>query len=185
MLLYRRPMSDVSLAQSPENTHRRHLPTFFRRLKSPLVIALAALTIALIAAAVATAALLRPARDGASHSFNGQQSAEAKKNVCSAYGVVHKAVSEKTPNPRPDDPVSKLGATTNRQLVLLASSVHLQEVLAAQPAAQADLTKAVSSVANTLEHLAINNFAGVGRQYQGQLWKDFGSESAQINKLCK
>jgi hypothetical protein len=179
-------MAEASLDESvPPSSHTRHLPSFPHWLKSPLVIALVALTIALIAAAAATAAWLRPAHDGASHSFNSQQSADAKKNVCSAYATVRKAVSEKTPNPRPDDPVSKLEATTNRQLVLVASSVHLQEILAAQPAAQTDLTKAVSSVANTLEHLAINNLAGVGKQYQGQLWKDFGSESAQINKLCK
>jgi hypothetical protein len=179
-------MSDASLEEpASTSTPTGHLPSFPRWLKSPLVIALAALTIALLAAAAATAAWLRPAHEGASHSFNGQQSAEAKKNVCSAYGTIRKAVSEKTPNPRPDDPLAKLEVITNRQLVLLAGSVHLRETLAAQPAAQADLTKAVSNVANTLEHLAINNLAGIGKQAQSQLWKNFGSEAAQINNLCK
>jgi hypothetical protein len=78
----------------------------------------------------------------------------------------------------------KLEVITHRQLVLLASSVHLQETLAAQPATQADLTKAGSTVATTLEHLALNNLAGVGKQVQGQLWKDFSSQAAQVNKLC-
>jgi hypothetical protein len=48
-----------------------------------------------------------------------------------------------------------------------------------------DLTKAVSTVATTLEHLALNNLVGVGKQAQGQLWKDFSSQAAQVNKLCE
>jgi hypothetical protein len=179
-------MSDTALDESaPANIHKRHLPSFPHWLKSPHVIALVALTIAIVAAAAATAAWLRPANEGASHSFSGQQSAEAKKNVCSAYGIVRKAMSEKSANPRPDDPVAKLEVITHRQLVLLASSVHLQETLAAQPATQADLTEAVSTVAATLEHLALNNLAGVGKQVQGRLWKDFTSQAAQVNKLCE
>jgi hypothetical protein len=177
-------MSDVSLAESSENTHRTHLPNFFRRLKSPLVIALTALTIAVIAAVAATAAWLRPAHEGVSQSFSGQQSAAAKKNVCSAYDTVRRAVSEKTLNPRPDDPISKMSAITNRQLVLLAGGVYLRDTLAAEPAASADLTKAVNSVANTLEHLSINNLAQVGKKAQEQLWKDFGAEATQVHKLC-
>jgi hypothetical protein len=78
----------------------------------------------------------------------------------------------------------KLEVITHRQLVLLASSVHLQEALAAQPATQADLTNAMSTVTTTLEHLALNKLAGVGKQVQGQLWKDFSSQAAQVNKLC-
>jgi hypothetical protein len=56
-------------------------------------------------------------------------------------------------------------------------------VFPAQPKS-VDLTKAVSTVATTLEHLALNNLAGVGEQVQGQLWKDFSSQAAQVNKLC-
>ena len=149
------------------------------------MIALAALAIALIATAVAAAALLRPAHEGASQSFSGQQSVEAKKSVCSAYVIVRKAVSEKTPNPRPDDPLAKMSVTTNRQLVLLAGGVHLQEALTVEPAAPADLAKAISSMANTLEHLSINNLAGADKKFQIQLWKDFGSQAAQVSKLCK
>jgi hypothetical protein len=58
--------------------------------------------------------------------------------------------------------------------------VHTQETLAAQPATQAALTKAVT----TLDHLALNNLAGVGKQAHGQLWKDFSSQAAQVSKLC-
>ncbi len=143
------------------------------------------MTIAVVSAVAATASWLRPATEGASQSVSGQQSAEAKKNVCSAYGTARKAVSEKSVNPRPDDPVAKLEVVTHRQLILLSSSVHLQETLAAQPATQADLAKAVTALANTLEHLAINNLAGVGKQFQTQLWKNFSSEAEQVNKLCK
>jgi hypothetical protein len=179
-------MSDTSVIESaPENTHRRRRPNFFGWFKSPRSIALAALVIALIAAAASIAAWLRPAHEGASTSFSSQQSAQAKKNVCSAYITVRRAVSEKTPNPRPDDPVAKLEAATNRQLVLLGGGAFLDKTVTAEPAAPADLAKAVSSVAGTLEHLAVNNLARVNNQLQTVLWKDFGSEAAQVNKLCK
>jgi hypothetical protein len=57
-------------------------------------------------------------------------------------------------------------------------------VFPAQPKS-VDLTNAVRTVATTLEHLALNNLAGVGKQVQGQLWKDFSSQAAQLNKLCE
>jgi hypothetical protein len=186
VVLYRHGMSDTSVIESaPEDTHKRRLPNFFGWLKSPRAIALAALAIALIAAAASIAAWLRPAHEGASHSFSSQQSAQAKKNVCSAYFTVRRAVSEKTPNPSPNDPVGKLEGSTNRQLVLLGGGAFLDKIVTAEPAAPADLAKAVSSVSGTLEHLAVNNLARAGKQFQTVLWKDFGSEAAQVNKLCK
>ena len=179
-------MSDTSTVESaPENTHRRRLPNFSGWWKSQSWTALATLAIALIAVAVAIGAWLRPAHEGASPSFSSQQSAQAKKNVCSAYATVRRAVSERTPNPRPNDPVDKLELSTNRQLVLLGGGAFLDKTVTAEPAAPADLAKAVDSVAGTLEHLAVNNLARVGKPFQTVLWKDFGAEAAQVNKLCK
>ena len=46
-------------------------------------------------------------------------------------------------------------------------------------------SKALAIWSGTLEHLAVNNLARVNNQLQTVLWKDFGSEAAQVNKLCK
>lgn len=186
VVLYRHGMSDTAVIESaPEDTHGRRLPNFFGWLKSPRAIALAALAVALVAAAASVAAWLRPAHEGASHSFSAQQSAQAKKNVCSAYFTVRRAVSEKTVNPSPADPVGKLEVATNRQLILLGGGAFLDKTVTAEPATPADLAKAVDSLAGTLEHLAVDKLARAGKPLQTGLWKDFGSEAAQVNKLCK
>jgi hypothetical protein len=190
VLLYRRRMSDASLAEpAPENIDKKHRPSVLRWFKSQSWTALATLAIALIAAAVSIAAWLHPAHDGASagasHSFSGAQSAQAKKNVCSAYATVRKGVFERSANPRPDDPVAKLELSTNRQLILLGGGAYLDKTLAAEPAAPADLAKAVNSISNALEHLAVNNLARVDKKFQTTLWRDFVAEDAQANKLCK
>jgi hypothetical protein len=176
-------MSDASLeGPATERVESKPRPNLLGWSKSPRAIALIALAIAVIAAVAATASWLRPAHD--SISFSSEQSAQAKKNVCAAYGTIHRAVGEKTPNPRPEDPLSKISAVTNRQLVLLASGVHLRDVLTAEPAAPAELAKAINSLANTLDHLAINNLARAGKKAQGELWKGFGVEDAQVKRLC-
>jgi hypothetical protein len=39
-------------------------------------------------------------------------------------------------------------------------------------------------VANTLEHVSINNLAQAGKKAQEQLWKDFGSEAVQGESMA-
>jgi hypothetical protein len=169
-------------ASAPEEDTRTDLRrNLIHRLTSPRAIALAALVIALVAAGVAITAWLRPAH---SSQFSGQQSADAKKAVCSAYFTVRRGVTEKVTNLRPDDPIAKTALNIRRNLVLLASSVHLHDTLAAQPATPADLAKAVDSLANTLEHVSIDHLAAVDKKSQAQLGHDFGTELAQVGKLC-
>jgi hypothetical protein len=176
-------MTHVSVGSSaPEEDSRTDLRrNLIHGLTSPRAIALAALVIALVATGVAITAWLRPAH---SSQFSGQQSADAKKDVCSAYATVRRGVTEKVTSSRPDDPIAKTALNIRRQLVLLASSVHLHDALAAQPATPADLAKAVDSLANTLEHVSIDHLAAVDKNTQAQLGHEFSSELAQVGKLC-
>jgi len=164
----------------PEITHQKH-PSFLRWWKSPRLTAFAALAIALIAVAVAIAAWLLP---GASHSFSDQESAQAKTNLCSAYTSVNKAVFEKTPNPHPGDPVGQLSVAANVRLALLGGGAYLRETVAAEPAAPGDLAKAVNSMGNTLEQMAIGYLSRANATVLDPLQRDLGSQTRDINKLC-
>ena len=177
---YRRRMTNVSPAVSaPEHSHREHDSWW----TSPRSIAFAALAVAVIAAAAAIAAWLHPA---GSHSYSDQQSAQAKANVCAAFQPVHQAVWTGTPNPHPGDPVAQLAVAANVRLAMLGGGSYLRETLAAEPATPADLAKAVTSMATTLQKMGINTLARTGNQaVQAQLKHDLDTEGAQVAGLCK
>jgi hypothetical protein len=145
----------------------------------------AALAIAVVAAGLAIVAWFRPPH-GASPTFTSQQIADAKTNVCSAYTAVQQGVVINTHlvNPRADDPIGTLAVAANARLALLGGGAYLRDRLAAEPAAPADLAKAVKSMANTIEQLGINYLAGASNLVQDPLRNDLNSEIAQINGLC-
>lgn len=149
--------------------------------KSPRWTTFAALAIAVIAAAVAIVALLRPAPGP---SFSSQQSAGAKANVCAAYTTVRKAVFVKYPKPPPGDVVAEDRVASNERLALLGGGAYLRETTAAEPAAPADLVKAVNSMGNTLEQLGLLYIAGANKSAWEPLRNDLGSQIGQINKIC-
>lgn len=172
-------MSVRSSQAAHRNSHEKS-PSFLRWWKSPHATAFVALAIALIAVAVAIAAWILP---GPNH-FSGQHSAQAKTNVCSSYTTVRDAVSRGTPNPRPNDPVSQIAVAANVRLAMIGGSSYLKETLAAEPAAPADLTKAVNSMADTLNQLGFNYLLRVDKTVIQPLLESLDSEIAQINQMC-
>jgi hypothetical protein len=173
-------MTDTSLTEAaPDNSHKKRRPVL-RGWNSARSIAFAALAIAVIAAAVAIVAWLRPAHP----SFSSQQSAGAKANVCAAYTTVHKAVFVKHPKPHPGDVVAEDRVASNERLALLGGGAYLRETTAAEPAAPADLVKAVNSMGITLEQMGLEYVAGANKSVWEPLRKDLGSETGQINKIC-
>jgi hypothetical protein len=152
--------------------------------KSARLQALAALAIAVIAAALAVVAWFRPAHENAS-TFTDQQTADAKTNVCSAYATVHQAVVTNTHlvNPDPNSPIGQLAVAANARLALLGGGAYLRDRLTAEPAAPADLTKAVKSMANTIEQLGVGYLAGLNSAL-GPLRNELDSEISQINGMC-
>ena len=152
--------------------------------KSPRCQALAALAIAVIAAAVAIVAWFYPHHSGPH--FSDRQTAAAKKNVCSSYAAVHHAVVANThlANPDPNNPIGQLAVAANARLALLGGGVYLRDRVAAEPAAPADLAKAATAMANTIEQLGINYLAGVSSTAQDPLRHDLDLQIGQINQLC-
>lgn len=141
-----------------------------------------ALAIAVIAVAVAVAAWFRPAHSGAP-SYSEQQTADAKKSVCTAYDSTKRAVRLNTHMESPD-PIGQLAVAANARLALLGGGEYLQGRLAAAPAAPADLANAVSSMAKTIEDLAMGYLTGSSGFALDPLRKDLDSEIGQIDALC-
>jgi hypothetical protein len=146
----------------------------------------ATLAIAVIAAAVAIGAWFRPAPESAAPTFTGQQTAQAKTNVCSAYTAVHQGVVRNThlADPNPNDPAGQLAIAANARLALLGGGAYLRDRVAGQPATPADLAKAVNSMADTIEQLGVGYLEGASNVVLDPLRHDLDSQIAQINKLC-
>jgi hypothetical protein len=147
-------------------------------------VTIAALAIAVLAAALAIAAWFRPA---SGPSYNDEQRAAAKTSLCASYKVAHQGVVANThmANPVPNNPAGQLGVIANARLALVGGGAYLRDQLAAQPAAPADLAKAIDSLANTIEQLGVNYIAGAGDGVQNPLRKDLITEIGQVNDLCK
>jgi len=177
---YLRRMSIDSPAQAvPENSDAKSR-AFLDWWKSPRATAFVALAIALIAVALAVVAWLVPVPKHVS----GEQSAQAKRNVCTTYTTVVTAVLNGTPNPRPDDPVSQEAVAANVRLAMIGGSSYLRETLDAEPAAPADLTKAVKSMASTLDQLGFAFLLRADGSIKESVGQKLHSEIAQLNQLC-
>lgn len=148
---------------------------------------LAALVIALIAVGIAVVAWVHPLHGGtSSQTFNDEQTANAKKNVCTAYTTVKQAVVGNThlKNPGGDNPIGTLAVAANARLSLLGGGVYLRDRLSAEPATPDDLSKALNTMADTLEELGINYLAGASYLVQDPLRDDLNMQIAQVDKLC-
>jgi hypothetical protein len=121
--------------------------------------------------------------------FSGQQQQDAKAKICGATGVVRQAVGIGTNmgNPVPDDPSGALAVAANARLALYAGGGFLHQQLAAAPATPGDLSKAVTSYADTLQALGINYLAGAAPSdpVQQPLRDQLVPQLAELDQLCQ
>jgi hypothetical protein len=145
----------------------------------------AALAIAVLALVIAVVDLFLPVHS-ASPAFTAQETAEAKANVCAASTVARQAVVINThlATPRGNDQIGTLAVAGNARLALLGGGAYLRDRLQAEPATPADLAKAVTAMAGTMEQLGINYLAGASNVDQNPLRKNLDKEITIIKKLC-
>jgi hypothetical protein len=146
------------------------------------VINVAALTIAVIAVAIAIVAWFRT--EGPS--FNDQQTAQAKTNVCLTYNSVRQGVVINThlADPVPGDATGQLAVAANARLALLGGGGYLRDRVAAEPATPADLAQAVNSIADTIEQLGSAYLADATPAVLDPLRHNLDSQISEANKLC-
>jgi hypothetical protein len=179
-------MSDTELTETEVEARPKKSPPSPHWWRSQRWATFAALALAVIATAFAIAAWFRPAHQNASSTFTGEQTAQAKSNICSAYTGVHQGVVRNThlTDPNPNDSVGQLAIAANARLALLGGGAYLLDRVAAQPATPADLATAANSMGNTIEQLGIGYLEGATNIVLDPLRHDLDSEVAQLNKLC-
>jgi len=141
--------------------------------------------LAALALVVAIAAWFDPLHRGAP-TYTPQQADAAKTKICAAYTTVHQGVVTNThmTNPVPGNPAGALGVAANARLALLGGGTYLRDRLAGEPATPAELAKAVTGLADTIEELGINYLAGASNQVQEPLRKTLNTQLAALDKLC-
>jgi hypothetical protein len=177
-------MSDSSLTESANaESHKESSPS--GQPKALQWITYAAVALSVVAVALAGLAYFYPAHSAAP--AIDQQGGDAKANVCAAYVTVREGVvlSTHQQSPNPGDPVGQLSVAANARVSLIGGGAYLQQRLAANTAAPADLKRAANSMADTTQQLGVNYLAGAGNDVQGPLRRDLDSKMSQLNDMCK
>jgi glutathione S-transferase len=154
----------------------------------PTVAWLVAIT---LVAGVALVGWLRPLENHksrpASPAYTDQQVANAKANVCSAFGQVNRALGVAESLSGSNDPTAILAVATSSRQVLDFGSRYLLTKLAGEPATSSDLATAVRKQSDAYQELLIGYLDGL--HYGDQDLQPAASASADatdtIQRLCK
>lgn len=140
--------------------------------------------IAIVALGIAIWALVRPAAT-TPPSPTAQETAEATKRACDAYGLARTAVALQTGAETGTDPIAAQAIAANARLAMAVGSQHLVDSLS--PAVPSELAGLLRSVATDLQGLAINALAGTTDGDTGQVarLKDLEATSSRVVELCK
>ena len=114
-----------------------------------------------------------------------QETADATKRACDAYGLARTAVALQTRADTGTDPVAAQAIAANARLAMAVGSQHLVDSLS--PAVPSELDELLRSVASDLQGLAINALAGTTDGDTGQVARlhDLETTSARVVELCK
>jgi hypothetical protein len=115
----------------------------------------------LVTLGVAIAGWFRPvpAKPPAAPTYSDQQVADAKAKVCSTYERVRKAVVANTSRDGGSDPTATLAVAANARTALYDGGDYLLKTVAQEPATAPDLAKAIHTLVNSYQQLAIDYMA--------------------------
>ena len=179
------PLAESAPAANTAGTPHtpKHDPSAAGSRRLPQLATYAALALAVVAVALAALAYLHPAHHDAADPV--QQGGDAKANVCKAFAAVRKAVVVNTHLQTPDNnPIGELAVAGNARLALVGGGAYLQRRLAANTAAPTDLTKAVSSFADTIGQLGVGYLAGGTPDTMQPLRQDLDTQINDAVKAC-
>lgn len=183
-------VADDTVEPSPPDGDRRPLPT-------RLIVALvgAGVLVGGVAGGVA-GALLRPGSGGhaeptagaaeqaAAPTYTDEQVAEARANVCAAYGKVHQAVLINTGR-NGDDPASIFAIAANARIALYDGGGYLLTKLEQAPATPTDLADGVRALAAAYQQLAIDYLAEVPDEEQQAALQAVDATNAPVFGMCQ
>ena len=151
-------------------------------------LALIALAFALVGIAVGFVGWFRPAPHNNQRSYTEEQTADAKTNVCTAFGqVTHGIGLADAVSANSSDPTAKVGAVALARQALDFGSRYLFAKVAEEPATPPELASAVRQQANAFQDLLIGYVDGASssdaRQQPAQ--KASNEAADTVRRLCK
>jgi hypothetical protein len=150
--------------------------------------AFALLIIALIPTlGVAIVGWFRPAPPKPSQppTYTKEQIADAKAKVCSIYEQVRKAVVANTTRNGGDDPTATLAVAANARAALYNGGDYLSKALAQEPSTPPELAKAIHTLVNSYQKLAIDYLSEAPDSEQ-QLSRDaVSNDGTAVYGFCK
>lgn len=162
----------------PQSAGARQLPSW---------LTLVTLALAVVGLVVAVLGWFHPSTGPGKFSDDEKQA--AKQSICAAQSTVRQATGLNTnmTNPVPGDPAGELAVAANARLALYGGGGYLRAQIADTPATAADLSKAVSDMAGTMQSLSINYLAGASPNdaVQAPLRDALKSEIAELDNLCQ
>lgn len=114
-----------------------------------------------------------------------QQVADAKAKVCSTYEQVRKAVVANTSRNGGNDPTTTLAVAANARTALYDGGDYLSKTLAQQPATPLELAKAVQTLINSYQQLAIDYMAEAPDSEQQSARDAVNNAGTTVYGLCK
>jgi hypothetical protein len=159
--------------------------------RSPQLLVIASLVIALIALGVAIGSWFRPLLDNrpilspSPPTYSEQQVAAAKTDVCAAYHQVRKALDAAGARNGGNEPTTSLAVATASRQALDAGSRYLLTKLAEDPAANPDLANAVRKLADIYQQITIGYLADASDAEMEPLRQAADQPTATIDGLCK
>jgi hypothetical protein len=148
---------------------------------------LAALVLAVIATSVAVVGWFYPNKSASAPTYSDQQTKDAKKHICEAFGIVERAVvkSSHLKNPENGGPIGALSIATARNFAFYSGGAFLRDQVSQNPATPPDLAKSVNDLGTSLEELSIGALSGASQFAQDQLGHSADDRIKASIEICK
>ncbi len=148
----------------------------------PVIIAV---VVSLLALGLAAAAFFKPRHDDApaAPQYSDQQVADAKKNLCDAYTLAHRAITD-AGSLSSEDPNQKFMISLNTRLAFGTAADHLLEATSRYPGAPTDLLEASRTLAFSYQRIVLAQTATAPHDELEPLYTESDEAVAQVEKAC-
>lgn len=117
--------------------------------------------------------------------YSAEQIAKAKAKVCSTYEQVRKAVVTNTSRSAGEDPTATLAVAANARAALYNGGDYLSKALVQEPAAPPELIKAVRTLVDSYQKLALDYLSDAPESEQQSSRDAVSSAGTRVYSLCQ
>jgi hypothetical protein len=156
--------------------------------RSPLLLVIASLAIALIALGVAIGGWFRPApatKSAPGPTYTSQQVSDSKSKVCAAFSKVDNAVRAATSRDKGQDYATQLASAVNVRQAMATGSQYLSTTVNQEPATPSDLAASIHDLANAYQLLTVQLLADAPESEKNPTVQSGDDATNKIENLCK